>query len=57
MVSKIRGEYAEDGSYKEADVNPAQDVKGLKLFYYTGGTGGIGKTILETTFMLLAEKH
>ncbi|KAI0563218.1 Saccharopine dehydrogenase NADP binding protein [Gracilaria domingensis] len=32
------------------------DINALKLYYHTAGTGGIGATILASTFLLLSEQ-
>lgn len=35
--------------------NPNHEPKSIRFYYYTAGTGGIGSTVLASTFLLLSE--
>ncbi|KAL3138840.1 hypothetical protein ABBQ32_005673 [Trebouxia sp. C0010 RCD-2024] len=55
MVSTARREYDQDGHFAGkdgADKEGAVEPKKLQYFYYTAGTGGVGPTIMETSYLL-----
>lgn len=55
MVSTARREYDAEGHFVGKDgANKSEAVqpKKLQYFYYTAGTGGVGPTIMETSYLL-----
>uniref|UniRef100_A0A061SB72 Saccharopine dehydrogenase-like protein n=1 Tax=Tetraselmis sp. GSL018 TaxID=582737 RepID=A0A061SB72_9CHLO len=58
MISTARGEYGEDGKLlPKADAAGAAVSPSRVLYsYFTAGSGGVGPTILETSFLLAGEE-
>ncbi|GMH35711.1 hypothetical protein BSKO_03579 [Bryopsis sp. KO-2023] len=54
IVSTSREEYDENGLHKEAPAD-ALVTERLRYSYYTAGSGGVGPTLIVTSFMLLGE--
>eukprot|EP00892_Ulva_mutabilis_P008194 jgi/Ulvmu1/5747/UM025_0001.1 len=55
MCSLARKEYDAEMRYRVPENGEGSEPQRLLYSYYTAGTGGVGPTILETTFLLAGE--
>lgn len=57
MIAMARKEYTDDWQHRDSPVGGgAVQPQRVLYSYYTAGTGGVGPTILDTTFLLAGEE-